>query len=74
LAEVAQHDNKADCWIAIEGLVYDVTSYVGRHPGGNEILLGCGKEATDMFTSQSKHSGAKAQNELPRHGIGVLAE
>lgn len=62
LADVEKHNSESDCWMAIEGKVYDVTSYIGPHPGGQEILKGCGLDATEFFTSEAngghEHSGA----------------
>ena len=44
LAEVSKHDNKDDCWLVIEGGVYDATPFIaaGQHPGKDAILEGCG--------------------------------
>ncbi|KAF5200624.1 Cytochrome b5, partial [Thalictrum thalictroides] len=39
LAEVSKHNNSKDCWLVINGKVYDVTGFLGDHPGGGEILL-----------------------------------
>jgi len=78
LDEVAEHDNRDDCWLAIEGKVYDVTSFVGGglHPGGLIILQGCGKDATAMFNlrpgKETPHS-EKARQMLPKYEIGVVA-
>ncbi|MBP7966780.1 cytochrome b5 domain-containing protein [Candidatus Woesebacteria bacterium] len=54
LDQVASHNQPSDCWIAIEGKIYDVTKYIdeNRHPGGEEILEGCGKNATNMFNNR----------------------
>lgn len=49
LDEVALHNSKSDCWTSIEGNVYDVTSYIGRHPGGSHILQACGIDASSLF-------------------------
>ena len=49
LSDVANHSTSSDCWMVISGKVYDVTSYVSNHPGGDKILAGCGKDATAMF-------------------------
>lgn len=57
LEEVAKHASKDDCWMAIDGKVYDVTSFVAQHPGGDEILRGCGIDATAAFNGeQGGHS------------------
>jgi len=52
MAEVAVHDTADDCWMVINGMVYDVTDYIALHPGGNNILAGCGIDATDIFESK----------------------
>ncbi|XP_059838322.1 cytochrome b5 reductase 4 isoform X2 [Hypanus sabinus] len=48
--ELAKHNTKTDCWICIRGLVYNVTSYLEYHPGGEEELMkGAGADATELF-------------------------
>ncbi|MFA6100218.1 MAG: cytochrome b5-like heme/steroid binding domain-containing protein [Patescibacteria group bacterium] len=49
LSDVAMHATSTDCWMAISGKVYDVTSYRPNHPGGDKMAAGCGKDATAMF-------------------------
>lgn len=81
LEEIAKHDNKEDCWLAIEGKVYDVSPYVasGFHPGKLAILQGCGKDATELFNTRpmsknpSAHS-SRAREMLPKYFIGDLAQ
>lgn len=48
LDELAKHDSQDDCWMAIEGKVYDFTDYLPRHPAPPASMLDwCGKEATE---------------------------
>eukprot|EP00252_Welwitschia_mirabilis_P013000 TRINITY_DN28733_c0_g1_i1.p1 TRINITY_DN28733_c0_g1~~TRINITY_DN28733_c0_g1_i1.p1 ORF type:complete len:128 (+),score=17.76 TRINITY_DN28733_c0_g1_i1:64-447(+) len=47
--EVAQHNKRTDCWIIIKDKVYDVTSYVDEHPGGDAILAHAGGDSTEGF-------------------------
>jgi uncharacterized membrane protein YidH (DUF202 family) len=74
IAEVAQHDDSASCWAAIEGTVYDLTDWVSQHPGGSDRILGiCGTDATDQFGAQ--HAGqAQPAAQLSQFAIGELAE
>lgn len=59
--EVATHSSASSCWLILDAKVYDVTKFIPSHPGGNDILKGCGKDATKMF---SKHpESAKAMKE-----------
>lgn len=50
LQELAKHATATDCWVAVSGRVFDVTSFLGEHPGGKKILLReGGKDATEKF-------------------------
>eukprot|EP01113_Clastostelium_recurvatum_P043300 TRINITY_DN7132_c0_g1_i1.p1 TRINITY_DN7132_c0_g1~~TRINITY_DN7132_c0_g1_i1.p1 ORF type:complete len:471 (-),score=126.58 TRINITY_DN7132_c0_g1_i1:46-1458(-) len=49
--QIKDHRSKDDCWIVVQGKVYDVTSWTGRHPGGDVILTGGGRESTALFYS-----------------------
>lgn len=50
-ADVALHNKSSNCWMIVQGKVYDATTYVSSHPGGSTLLSGCGKDATSMFAS-----------------------
>lgn len=55
LEELSRHNKRHDAWLAIRGLVYNVTEYFEYHPGGEEELLrGIGIDATDLFDQVHK--------------------
>lgn len=78
LSQVSEHASKDNCWLAIEGNVYDVTPFVksGFHPGKDAILQGCGKDATTLFNTRPMGSGTshseRAKKMLPKYLIGKL--
>lgn len=46
-AEVSQHNRSHDCWIIVQGKVYDVTKWLNKHPGGRRVLRHyAGEDAT----------------------------
>jgi uncharacterized membrane protein len=71
--EVSKHSTLADCWTIIDGSVYDMTSFIERHPGGSAAIAGlCGRDGTEGFRGQ--HGTASAPNaQLEPLKIGVLA-
>jgi cytochrome b involved in lipid metabolism len=53
LAEVAQHKDQSSCWSIINSKVYDLTAYLGKHPGGKQRIMAiCGKDGTMAFGNQ----------------------
>ena len=77
LEEVAEHDNAEDCWMVIEGNVYDFTDYMPNHPAPPVVMVGwCGREATEGMTTKgygNNHSDAAWEMMAP-YQVGVLAE
>uniref|UniRef100_A0A6A7G054 Flavocytochrome c n=1 Tax=Hirondellea gigas TaxID=1518452 RepID=A0A6A7G054_9CRUS len=50
LDEVAKHTSDDDVWIAVNGRVLDVTSFLDDHPGGKKaLMLYAGKDASEEF-------------------------
>ncbi len=82
MSEISKHNKQSDCWLLINGKVYNITSYFGSHPGGNSTMSAtCGKDATSAYATkdpyakntkggQSHSSGAK--NLLGDYYIGDL--
>jgi cytochrome b involved in lipid metabolism len=74
ISDVAQHKTPEDCRTAINGTVYDVTAFFGKHPGGDKNLFRvCGIDATEVFNK--KHGNdPKAKNVLAGFEIGTLVK
>ena len=74
MAQVAAHNSQSSCWTAINGSVYDLTQFVGQHPGGSGAIVSiCGTDGTDAFNG--KHGGqARPAQELAGLKIGTLAQ
>jgi cytochrome b involved in lipid metabolism len=74
LADVAAHNSASSCWTAINGKVYDVTSWIGRHPGGRAAILSlCGTDGSAAFNGQ--HGGqARPEAELATFYIAPLTQ
>jgi len=50
--EIAKHSSKEDCYLIIDAKVYDVSTYIGKHPGGSKSITSrCGEEVTGIFAS-----------------------
>jgi cytochrome b involved in lipid metabolism len=72
LATVRKHRTATDCWSAVNGGVYNLTQWIGKHPGGSSAILSlCGKNGSAAFNGQ--HGGsAKVAAVLKPYRIGRL--
>ncbi|XP_045197799.2 cytochrome b5 reductase 4-like isoform X2 [Mercenaria mercenaria] len=69
--ELKKHNTGKDCWIALRGKVYNVTSYLDFHPGGiDELMRGAGKDATALF--DEIHKWVNAESMLEKCLVGKL--
>ena len=73
MVQISAHKSASSCWSLIDGNVYDLTAWIGQHPGGQQAIKGlCGIDGTAAFHGQ--HGDAKKQADmLATMKIGVLA-
>ncbi|KAH9820960.1 L-lactate dehydrogenase (cytochrome) like protein [Teratosphaeria destructans] len=52
VAEISQHNTPDDCWIVVDGRVWDMTEFAPDHPGGGEIIWKhAGHDASTTYSS-----------------------
>lgn len=67
LDEVSLHNNAEDCWVVMDGGVYDVTEPGKTHP----VPYPCGTDATQAFRNQHEKAG---QGRLAPYRVGSLVD
>lgn len=74
LAQVGEHNSRSSCFSVINGNVYDLTSWIPNHPGGeSKILAMCGLDASASFNRQ--HGGeSKPARILSGFKLGSLSQ
>lgn len=71
-SEVAVHNSSNSCWTIVNGAIYDVTSWISKHPGGASAIKGmCGVDASNDFNEQHAGQGGP-EKALASFKIGVL--
>lgn len=70
--ELRLHVNEGDLWIAINGRVYNISSWSKLHPGGELVLMhAAGKDASSAFNAY--HPAWAADRLLTKYCIGQIA-
>jgi len=50
MEELKSHNTSEDCWVAIHGIVYDLTDFADEHPAGAQsITILAGTDGTEAF-------------------------
>jgi cytochrome b involved in lipid metabolism len=76
LEDVAKHNTKEDCWMVIEGKVYDMDAFIalGVH---KPIDMFCGKDGTSTFNARPGKDNTphpqQARDSLQKYYVGDLA-
>jgi L-lactate dehydrogenase (cytochrome) len=74
MQEVERHHTPDDCWVVLNGRVYDLSSFQKQHPGGSKIITDhAGKDVSNLFNAV--HPKDIVQRLLtPEACLGVLDE
>ena len=72
MAMISENNTASKCWVAIDGMAYDLTDWITSHPGGQGAITGlCGKDGTAMFLS--RHGGqANPDRTLDMYVLGPI--
>ncbi len=72
--DVKTHNTAESCYAIINGSVYDLTTWINKHPGGKLAILAiCGRDGSTAFNLQ--HGGASKPNaKLTTFKIGTVGQ
>jgi cytochrome b involved in lipid metabolism len=73
-SDISKHNSAESCWLVINGSVYDTTEFLSKHPGGDMMLLGAGRHATELFLSHHPSYVVKNSNMLNKYKIGEVED
>lgn len=57
--ELKQHSKYSDAWLSINGVVYDITRFINKHPFGDTFRGHLGSECGGLFSSA--HTNTKVE-------------
>ncbi|GME90617.1 unnamed protein product [Ambrosiozyma monospora] len=70
--EFVKHDKPDDCWIVVNGQVYDFTDFIAHHPGGRfPLIRNAGHDASETF-NKLHAKGTIEMNLPPEKYIGEI--
>jgi len=72
--DVETHKNSGSCWVSRRGKVYDITSFLKDHPGGDDVILECaGRDVEEIMEDMMEHKHSDSAYEmLEEYIIGRL--
>ncbi len=76
LQTISKHSTAGDCWMIIDGKVYDLSSYT-THPGGMGFTAYCGKDGSIAYNTldgRGRDHSAFADSQLAGYLIGTLGQ
>ena len=70
--EIKKHNKRDDCWVVVDGVVYDMTSFLDEHPGGRRLpLKHAGKDASEVWNSLHGHKKEAILKQYMHLRVGV---
>ncbi|SMR64521.1 unnamed protein product [Zymoseptoria tritici ST99CH_3D1] len=61
--EVSKHSTAEDCWVVVNGKVYDLTTFAPEHPGGAHVITKwAGKDGSEVYNTY--HSATLIESTL----------
>jgi cytochrome b involved in lipid metabolism len=74
MAQVTANNSRAKCWTVISENVYDLTAWIGDHPGGAGAIVSlCGTDGTQGFLAMHRNQ-SKPESRLAGYLLGPLAK
>lgn len=74
MEKVKANASAASCWSVISGNVYDLTKWIGSHPGGSGAITSlCGTDGTSGFLAMHRNQ-SKPESRLAGFLLGPLAK
>ena len=74
--ELKQHSTYSDAWLSINGVVYDITHFINKHPFGDTFRGHLGSECSGLFSSAhtkvNVEEQIKSDSFLKKNGIQVV--
>jgi ferredoxin-NADP reductase/predicted heme/steroid binding protein/Ca2+-binding EF-hand superfamily protein len=75
LGEMCFHNKLNDFWVAIHGIVYDLTPYLSWHPGGRKILnYVAGTDCSKYWDLVSHSRDRMVYSQLSAYEVGVYCD
>jgi hypothetical protein len=72
MSQVKANNSAKSCWTVVDGVVYNLTSWISSHPGGaGAILFLCGTDGTNAFKAQHENQARPAVR-LDGYKLGPL--
>ena len=74
MERVKANGTTSSCWAVISGNVYDLTKWIGSHPGGSGAIASlCGTDGTSEFLAMHRNQ-SKPESRLAGYLLGPLSK